>query len=158
MKRRKTPTLLVACLCGLTLLTLSLAHASSQYILNWFVIGGGGGQMDSARHTMFGTLGQTAIGQVSSSRHEISAGFWPGVEVTLPSPTPTPTATVVTATPTTTATPTSTPTATPTGKIITATPTSTATPTGTATPSATPTGTVTPPAHLIYLPLIMKGQ
>ena len=155
MKRRKTPTLLVACLCGLTLLTLSLAHASSQYILNWFVIGGGGGQMDSARHTMFGTLGQTAIGQVSSSRHEISAGFWPGVEVTLPSPTPTPTATVVTATPTSTATPTTTttPTATPT-----ATPTSTPTSTPTATPTATPTGTVTPPARLIYLPLIMKGQ
>jgi hypothetical protein len=175
MRRRKTQALLVACLGGLTLLTLPLAYAASQHVLNWFVIGGGGGQMDSARHTIFGTLGQTAIGQVSSSRHEIFAGFWSGVEVTLPSPTPTPTGTVATATPTTTKPPTATstatrtrtPTATPTGTVVTATPTRTptrtatptctATPVSTATPTPTPTGTVTPPAHLIYLPLVLEA-
>ncbi len=41
--------------------------------------------------------------------------------------------------------------------VVEAAPPLTPTPTSTATPTATPTGTVTPPAHLIYLPIIMKN-
>ena len=53
-----------------------------------------------------------------------------------------------------TPTPTSTPTATPTGTVS---PTPTATATGSPPPTSTPTGTVAPPAHLIYLPIILKS-
>jgi hypothetical protein len=41
--------------------------------------------------------------------------------------------------------------------LVTPTPTATPTATSTSTPTATPTGTVTPPAHLIYLPIILKS-
>jgi hypothetical protein len=53
-----------------------LAHVSAAYDLSWNVIAGGGGEMESAQHTLHGTLGQAATGQSSSSGHTLCSGFW----------------------------------------------------------------------------------
>ena len=34
------------------------------------------GQMESAGHTLQGTLGQPAVGPISSSEHAVRSGFW----------------------------------------------------------------------------------
>lgn len=75
---------LVACLV-LTLPVLRqaqdvvLAQVSALYDLSWHAIAGGGGKMESAQHTLHGTVGQPATGQMSSSDHSLCSGFWCGV-------------------------------------------------------------------------------
>lgn len=131
MKKRIRFLSATALLCGLVVAGVAWAMSSASYAINWDVIGGGGGPLSSASYTINSTVGQAAIGPSDSTSYGLGAGYWYGmVEAATP--------TTPTATPTSTATP-------------------TATPTSTATPTATPTGTVTPPAHLIYLPIILKN-
>jgi len=115
------------------LLLAGVAMANDSYNIPWWVIGGGGGHAEAGIYTLDATIGQAVVGPATDGGRELCSGFWCGVVEAAPPTTPTPTAT-----PTSTATP-------------------TATPTGTLTPTATPTGTVTPPAHLIYLPIILKN-
>lgn len=56
-----------------------LAQISALYDLSWHVIAAGGGKMESAQHTLHGTVGQALTGQMSSSGHALCSGFWCGV-------------------------------------------------------------------------------
>jgi len=157
MSKRKITALAAVLLCSLLLASVVLANAGAA--IDWRVIGGGGGHAEAGTYALDGTIGQAVVGAATDGGYELCSGFWCGVVEAAPPTTPTPTATPTstetptsTATPTATPTSTATPTATPTGTL-----TPTATPTSTATPTATPTGTVTPPAHLIYLPIILKN-
>jgi hypothetical protein len=64
---------LVACLA---LAIPALAQVSAIYDLSWHTIAGGSGKMNSAQHTLYGTVGQPATGQASSSGHTLCSGFW----------------------------------------------------------------------------------
>lgn len=55
-----------------------IARVSVNNDLSWHVIGGGGGTMESAGHTVQGTLGQPVTGQAASSGHTLCSGFWCG--------------------------------------------------------------------------------
>jgi hypothetical protein len=57
-----------------------LAQVSAAYNLSWHTIAGGGGRMESAQHTLHGTVGQAVTGQASSGGHTLCSGFWCGVE------------------------------------------------------------------------------
>jgi hypothetical protein len=57
-----------------------LAQASASYDLSWHVIGGGGGRMAGAHHTLQGTAGQPVIGPTAGGGHTLCSGFWCGVE------------------------------------------------------------------------------
>jgi len=141
-------------LAVLLLTAMALAASMSGFDLWWHAIAGGGGRSSSASYVVNGSLGQPAVGELSSTSYRLGAGFWPGIGAEAPTtptstPTATPTGTVPpTATPTatSTSTPTSTPTATPTGTpaaTYSPTPTPTVTPGGV---TPTPTPTATPPA------------
>jgi hypothetical protein len=118
----------------------ALAASLAEFDLGWHVIAGGGGRSSSVDYALDGSVGQPAVGELSSGDFRLGAGFWPGVGAASPTPT-------VTGSPPPTATPTSTGTVSP---------TPTVTATGSPPPTATPTGTVTPPA-LIYLPIVLKS-
>jgi hypothetical protein len=60
----------------LALASIAFAQISSNYDLSWHVIGGGIGQMESTGHTLQGTLGQPAVGLMTSSGHTLCCGFW----------------------------------------------------------------------------------
>jgi CSLREA domain-containing protein len=112
-------------------LSAGLAQSSSDFGLWWHVITGGGGRSASAGYVASGSIGQPAVGGLSSTDYRLSAGFWPAALET-PSPT-------VTSTPSATLTGTPSPTISATAtRTSTATPSSTTTATGT--PSPTPTG------------------
>jgi cell division septation protein DedD len=118
------------------------AMSLAGFDLGWHVIASGGGHSSSAEYALDGSIGQPAVGRLSSADYRLGTGFWPGIGAE--SPTPTPTGSPP---------PTSTPTATPTS-----TPTVTGSPPPTATPTATPTSTVSPtPAQRVYLPIVLKS-
>jgi hypothetical protein len=79
MQRKRTKIKLRVIFVLAILLALSLpvlAQVSSSYDLSWHVIGGGGGKMASAGHTLQGTTGQALVGQMSGSGHNLCSGFW----------------------------------------------------------------------------------
>jgi hypothetical protein len=118
------------------------AMSLAGFDLGWHVVAGGGGHSSSAEYALDGSIGQPAVGALSSADYTLGAGFWPGIGAE--SATPTPTGSPP---------PTSTPTATPTS-----TPTVTGSPPPTATPTATPTSTALPtPGHRIHLPIVLKS-
>ncbi len=86
-----------------------LAQVSGSYDLRWWIFAGGGGTRQSTNNQVQDSLGQMAVGSVSSANNRVEAGFWAGANAT---PTPTPTGVLPTHTPTTP--PTNTPTRTPT--------------------------------------------
>jgi hypothetical protein len=116
------------------------AMSLAGFDLGWHIMAGGGGHSSSAEYALDGSIGQPAVGMLSSADYRLGAGFWPGIGAE--TPTPTPTGTLLP-----TSTPTATSTRTPTG-----------TPPPTATPTATPTSTVSPtPGHRIHLPIVLKN-
>ena len=134
----------------------ALAMSLVGFDLGWHVMAGGGGHSSSADYALDGSIGQPAVGGLSSDGYGLAAGFWPGIGAETPTPTPT-------GSPPPTSTPTATPTSTPT---VTGTPPPTATPTrtttgtppSTATPTATPTSTVSPtPGYCVFLPIVSKS-
>lgn len=140
------------------LVTGALVQSASGFDLWWHVIAGGGGRSTSASYAVNGSIGQPAVGVLSSADYRLGAGFWPGIGAETPTLTPTGTL-PPTSTPTTTSTPTPTgtppPTSTPTA---TRTPTPTGSPPPTATPTATPTSTVSStPSQRVYLPIVLKS-
>ncbi len=137
MSKRTMWTALAALACLLLVAGGVLALSSDSHAIKWHVIGGGGGAVQSSNYGVNTTIGQPLVGFKASTNYRLGSGYWYGA--------------VGAATPTTpTATPTAT--ATATGTVVV-----TITPTSTATPTATPTGTVMPPAHLIYLPIVLKS-
>ena len=127
--------ILVSIVTCLLLSGVALALSAAGLDLWWHVIAGGGGRSTSASYVVHGSIGQPAVGGLSSVGYRLGAGFWPGIGAE--SPTPTPTGTLP---------PTSTPTA-----------TSTRTPTGTPPPTVTPTVTPTTSVQRIYLPIVLKS-
>jgi hypothetical protein len=83
MKRRRVAlrvgVVTLAGIAFLTMVLIAVAQVSSNYDLSWHVIGGGGGGMESAGHTMHGTLGQPMTGVSTSGGHTLCSGFWCGV-------------------------------------------------------------------------------
>lgn len=79
MSKRKAVTLLFILLCSLLLVGAVRAGISSaSYVINWDVIGGGGGPtMSNDDYILDSTLGQTAIGW-SEDGHQLGSGFWYG--------------------------------------------------------------------------------
>lgn len=149
--------ILVSIVTCLLLSGVTLALSAADFDLWWHVIAGGGGRSASASYAVHGSIGQPAVGGLSSAGYRLGAGFWPGISAE--SPTPTPTGTLPpTSTPTATPTPTVTPT-----RTVSPTPTATATgsppPTATPTATRTATATVTPttPVQRIYLPIVLKS-
>ncbi|MCK4734596.1 MAG: hypothetical protein KAT65_19225 [Methanophagales archaeon] len=76
MNKRAIVLILVGLLC---LTSIAFAQVSETYDLSWHVIGGGGGQMDSASYAMRSTAGQI-IGLSSSDNYQLGAGYWYSVE------------------------------------------------------------------------------
>jgi hypothetical protein len=64
-------------LTSLLLLT-SIVLAQGSLDLSWHVVAGGGGQMQSAGHTLMGTIGQPSAGTMSGSSSTLCSGFWCG--------------------------------------------------------------------------------
>ena len=60
---------------ALALLLVSLAAAQGPYLLDWYVVSGGGGPMESANYVMRSTAGQGGIGLASSANYRLSAGY-----------------------------------------------------------------------------------
>ena len=106
----RTFTLVGTLLAAISLATIALAQSASGFDLWWHVIAGGGGRSTSASYAVSGSIGQPAVGGLSSAGYRLSTGFWPGISAETPTPTPT-----GTLPPTSTPTATSTPTVTPTG-------------------------------------------
>ena len=61
---------------ALALLLVSLAAAQGPYLLDWYVVSGGGGPMTSDNYVMRSTAGQGGIGLASSDNYRLSAGYW----------------------------------------------------------------------------------
>ena len=72
MKKRAIVFILVGLFC---LASIADAQVSANYDLSWNVIGGGGGQMDSASYVMRSTVGQIT-GLSSSDNYQLGAGYW----------------------------------------------------------------------------------
>ena len=56
----------------------SAQDINAQYQIKRSVIGGGAGYISSTNHSIQSTLGQPAIGIMTSSNHSIYTGFWYG--------------------------------------------------------------------------------
>jgi hypothetical protein len=59
-----------------------MAEVAANHSLVRHVIAGGGTRMESVGHTLWGTVGQPAVGPVASVSHHLCSGFWclPGWE------------------------------------------------------------------------------
>ena len=55
---------------------VALAQVSANYDLSWHVVAGGGARSTSANYIALGTIGQPAIGMVSSAAYQADIGFW----------------------------------------------------------------------------------
>ncbi|MCL7452200.1 MAG: hypothetical protein M8467_04035 [Anaerolineae bacterium] len=79
--RRKSLILafgLVLLLAVLTIGGAALAQTSSNYNLEWHVIGGGGRPVSSARYVVHSTIGQgsASLFYLTGEHHRLAAGFW----------------------------------------------------------------------------------
>jgi hypothetical protein len=55
-------------------------YCSDSFCLDWQVLAGSLGEMESASYRLRGTLGQTMAGLFSSTSYELHAGYWAGVQ------------------------------------------------------------------------------
>jgi len=51
---------------------------AQTYQIDWYVIGSGGGTVESESYEISGTIGQPIVGVTSSENYTIEAGFWVG--------------------------------------------------------------------------------
>lgn len=79
MNKGKMAALAVALLCGLAVAGMAWAISSTNYAIDWSVMGGGGGPISSTSYSMNSTIGQAVIGSKSSTSFQVGSGFWPGV-------------------------------------------------------------------------------
>jgi hypothetical protein len=80
MKRRIVRIGLLS-LLAIALVVGAVAMTSSNYHLKWFTpgTGGGGGPVASSNYAVNFTVGQTVIGQASSSNYKTDLGYWYGL-------------------------------------------------------------------------------
>jgi hypothetical protein len=76
--RTKREAILVLIVCLLAVAVPVLAQSSTNYDLWWHVVAGGGGRMESANHTLLGTIGQPEVGPMASDDYILGSGFWAG--------------------------------------------------------------------------------
>ena len=63
-------------LCAAAILVTTCAHASSEYTIDWFVIGAGGGVSTADAYTLRGVIGQPlAHAPISGGQYTITGGF-----------------------------------------------------------------------------------
>lgn len=67
----KTQTLILCALAG----AFSLC-AQTQYSIDWFTIGGGGGTATGGIYTVSGTVGQPDAGKMSGGSYTVEGGYW----------------------------------------------------------------------------------
>ena len=75
MNKRKVIALLIALLCSPLMIGVVHAMSSSNYAIEWDVIGGGGGETHSASYAMQSIIGDTAI-ETASENYRLGAGYW----------------------------------------------------------------------------------
>lgn len=80
--------LMAICLVVLSLVMVQVAAAQGDATIPWWVFSAGGGPVAGGSISMNGSLGQTAIGPVSSANYEAGDGYWyvgsSGIVVYLP--------------------------------------------------------------------------
>ena len=59
--------------------TSPLPSAAAAFNIDWFVIAAGGVSGSSTNYNLGGTVGQTSVGDGSSTNYVLNSGFWPGV-------------------------------------------------------------------------------
>jgi hypothetical protein len=78
MNKRKAMVwivLLLAC----ALVATGVVAAPAATTLDRWVICGGGGHVEAAGRTLYGTIGQPVVGSVQNAGYELSAGFLGGL-------------------------------------------------------------------------------
>lgn len=92
MKQCSLVLLLAALLCAVALTGVALA-AVDPYNINWRVLGGGGGPIQSAGYKLNGTAGQGIVSAAQSAGYQLQSGYWSGTvsAAAVPTPTRTPT-------------------------------------------------------------------
>ena len=91
MSGRRRAALIVALLASLATAGIAFAQSSASFDLSWNVLGGGGGESESASFAAGSTIGQPLTGNSESAGFQLDAGFWPGVAggiVAAPTPGP----------------------------------------------------------------------
>ena len=88
--RRRTVALWVGIVCALLLVGVTLAQGVLH--IDWYNVGGGGGEVQSGNLLLKGSIGQPVAGPVRVANLELQSGYWAGaVPTATPSgPTPTP--------------------------------------------------------------------
>lgn len=81
----RTAITVAAIVASLLLGGMVLAQSSANFSLWWHVIAGGGDQSASAGYAVSSSIGQPAIGALSSASHRLGAGYWYGISA-VPSP------------------------------------------------------------------------
>jgi hypothetical protein len=78
----KLKTILIVLVALFVIVNSALAMSSANYALDWYVLltGGGGGATASANYTANFTVGQSAIGNVTSANSTVGLGYWYDVE------------------------------------------------------------------------------
>jgi len=56
-----------------------MGQASAHFDLSWHVIAGGGARSTSSSFMVNGSIGQPAVGRLSSANYVLGGGFWPGI-------------------------------------------------------------------------------
>src|SRR6266446_6811527 len=74
----KTQNLLTLRLVVLTQI-LATGLVAQNYTISPFVLAGGGGTITNGTYTLSGTIGQPAVGNLSSADYVLAGGFWPGL-------------------------------------------------------------------------------
>jgi hypothetical protein len=78
MNKRTISALAAALVFSLLLVGLVAAMSSTNYAIDWDVMGGGGGPINSTSYSMNSTIGQGVIGSKSSTSYQLDSGYWPG--------------------------------------------------------------------------------
>ena len=63
---------------ALCMLFASVALANGSPIINWWVIGGGGGSAMAGNTSLDSTIGQWVVGSDESGSRQLDHGFWGG--------------------------------------------------------------------------------
>ena len=76
MNIRRTAIIAIALLSCMFIAAGVLSNGNSD--IEWWVFGGGGGQVSGGEVTLNASLGQPIIGISSGDSISLEAGFWPG--------------------------------------------------------------------------------
>ena len=80
MKRKITFTILFLLVAVALALTADSTTAANGYVLEWWTLDGGGGQLYGGDYVLQGTIGQPDAGGLSGGDTVLEGGFWAGVK------------------------------------------------------------------------------